>query len=311
MRRATSRDTAPRSWSSLTFALISIRRETPWRFGSRSDCLRCHNAWAGEALTLGKQQLGGRGVDGASELDRLNELGVLKLKGQPDRSLRPIVNPYDQSGAVADRARSWLHVNCSACHRFGAGGAVAIHLNFDKPLTEMRSLDEKPTRGDFGLLGGRVIASGDPYRSALLYRISTEGSGRMPHLGSRLVDEAGVRLVRDWILSLPQPQAGDRDLAAARQLAEQNAALLLRTQGEGRHDAIGKLLGNANGCLALLNEATGPAQRSEAAVAAASHTNALVRDLFQRFLPPEQYDVWKDLVLNFNPNMFGDSTPTQ
>ena len=29
------------------------------------------------------------------------------------------------------------------------------------------------------------------------------------------------------------------------------------------------------------------------------------------FLPPEQYDVWKDLVLNFNPNMFGDSTPTQ
>jgi outer membrane biosynthesis protein TonB len=29
------------------------------------------------------------------------------------------------------------------------------------------------------------------------------------------------------------------------------------------------------------------------------------------FLPPEQYDVWKDLVLNFNPNMFADATPTQ
>ena len=28
------------------------------------------------------------------------------------------------------------------------------------------------------------------------------------------------------------------------------------------------------------------------------------------FLPKEQYDVWKDLVLNFNPNMFGD-TATQ
>ena len=29
------------------------------------------------------------------------------------------------------------------------------------------------------------------------------------------------------------------------------------------------------------------------------------------FLPQEQYEVWKDLVLNFNPNMFADATPTQ
>lgn len=29
------------------------------------------------------------------------------------------------------------------------------------------------------------------------------------------------------------------------------------------------------------------------------------------FLPQDQYDVWKDLVLNFNPNMFVDATPTQ
>lgn len=29
------------------------------------------------------------------------------------------------------------------------------------------------------------------------------------------------------------------------------------------------------------------------------------------FLPLDQYDVWKDLVLNFNPNMFADATPTQ
>lgn len=29
------------------------------------------------------------------------------------------------------------------------------------------------------------------------------------------------------------------------------------------------------------------------------------------FLPKDQYGVWKDLVLNFNPNMFADATPTQ
>ena len=29
------------------------------------------------------------------------------------------------------------------------------------------------------------------------------------------------------------------------------------------------------------------------------------------FLPKDQYDVWKDLVLKFNPNMFADATATQ
>jgi colicin import membrane protein len=29
------------------------------------------------------------------------------------------------------------------------------------------------------------------------------------------------------------------------------------------------------------------------------------------FLPKDKYDVWKDLVLNFNPNMFAEATPTQ
>lgn len=29
------------------------------------------------------------------------------------------------------------------------------------------------------------------------------------------------------------------------------------------------------------------------------------------FLPQDQYDLWKDMILNFNPNMFPDATPTQ
>jgi hypothetical protein len=29
------------------------------------------------------------------------------------------------------------------------------------------------------------------------------GLGRMPHIGSRVVDERAVRLVRDWIRELP------------------------------------------------------------------------------------------------------------
>ncbi len=279
------------------------RRETPWRFASRTECLRCHNAWAGETLTLNTMQLSnplapslspsegervphGR-VRGTSELQRLESLGVLRVKSPPRKS-DVLAHPYEDTAPLGDRARSWLHVNCAGCHRFGAGGAAAIQLNYDKRLNELRALDEKPTRGDFGLLAARIIAAGDPYRSTLFYRIATEGAGRMPHLGSRLVDEAGVALVRDWIRSLPPRETSDADVLSARRRTDEIAALLARNDPA----TAPRLLADMNGALALLTTVGSRSEfsnlKSEITTAAAAHTNALVRDLWQRLLPPEQ-----------------------
>src|SRR5207247_9742499 len=133
-------------------------------------------------------------------------------------------------------------------------------------------------------LGARVIAPGDPYRSVLFYRISTEGSGRMPHLGSRLADEAGLRLVRDWIRSLPSKMDDSPEAAAARKRAAENATLLARCRGEHRREALANLLACTSGCLTLLGEVSEPALLTEIAANAAAHTNVLVRDLFQRLL---------------------------
>ena len=261
------------------------RRDLPWRFGSRADCFRCHNSWAGETLSFSWLQLNTPGA--TAEWERLEQLGVLRVKDAPKRPQR-LADPYDETRLLAERARSWLHVNCAGCHRFGAGAGVPSQFAYDQPVEKSRALDAKPVRGDFGIAGARVIAPGDPYRSTLLYRISTEGLGHMPHLGSRLVDEPGVRLVRDWIRSLPPATETDAAVAASRQSAEQNARWLAQLNGEKRHEAVTKLLGNLSGCLALLCETTDPALRLEAATLASTHTNALVRDLFQRLLPPDQ-----------------------
>ncbi len=315
------------------------RRETSWRFHSRAECLRCHNAWGGEALTLNWLQLNaplirssdaesdsetskprGRdslapsereraGVRGPSEMHRLQELGVLHTRNPPEPSMA-LADPYDPALPPTDRARSWLHVNCATCHRFGAGGAVAIHLNFDKPVREMRAIDEKPARGDFGLVGARVIAPGAAYRSTLFYRICTEGSGHMPHIGSRLVDEAGSRLVFDWIQSMEKATPIKEDAMAARRLVELNASLqdqftrLGRETGVARLELVRDILGSMNGALGLqdvLSRIGGDAKsgrkrtgtpdfafRNKVAALASTHTNALVRDLFQRFLPHDQ-----------------------
>ncbi len=257
-------------------------RETPWRFMSRAECLRCHNAWAGETLTLNWLQLGAKNTSGANRtaLENLVAAGVVKVKVKPEQSAA-LVNPHDTSQPVTERARSWLHANCSACHRFGAGGAVAIHLNYDKPSNEWRAIDERPRRGEFGLDDARIIAAGAPYRSALFYRLFTEGSGHMPQIGSRLVDDVGARAVRDWIRSLPSSgsnrvprSAGPEEIFAQTSGALRLLDLITEVPpGLARHPAELEKHRKV---------------RDDFAARAAAQTNAMVRDLFQRLLPASQ-----------------------
>ncbi len=266
------------------------QRVTPWRYMTRAECLRCHNAWAGETLTLNWLQLGSPDAPD-SQLQTLVSAGVLRLRDAP-ATADTLAFPYDDTFTLAERARSWLHVNCSPCHRFGAGGAVPLLINHEKRLAETRALDTKPLRGDFGLVAARTIAPGDPFRSVLLRRIASEGAGRMPHIGSRLVDPEGFRLIRDWIESLdPTDATGTApDSRAAATLRAEIQRQRAAVSGSNPEAAIAALLATGNGSLALLDALPDepPSVRATAARLANSHTNLLVRDLFQRLLPPEQ-----------------------
>ena len=255
------------------------RREIPWRFHSRAECLRCHNAWSGETVGFNWLQLNATAPDG--EFRRLEKLGLMHSTNAPT-SQASLVNPYDATKPLEDRARSWLHANCAACHRNGAGGAVPAHLNVDKKLSELRVLDAKPTRGDFGLSDARVIASGRPYSSALLWRITTEGAGHMPAIGSWTVDEAGVNLVRDWTSNMQLASLGLGNLERFRL---------------GVVDSSSHALGLS---LQLMGAKSTNQVAAQLVPAALQSTNALVRDLFQRFLPPEQRR--RTLGSDFAPN---------
>ncbi|MGE3313073.1 MAG: PQQ-dependent sugar dehydrogenase [Limisphaerales bacterium] len=287
-------------------------RPTPWRFMSRGECLRCHNAWAGEALTLNPLQLGaptppprprGRPPRSApatnptttgpgpetSEFVRLTRIGALRGEARRGRPVT-LVDPHDTDAPLEDRARSWLHANCSACHRFGAGGAAALRLNREEAPEQLRIFDVRPTRGDYALAGARIVAPGDPWRSTLLYRIATEGAGRMPHIGSRLVDEQGLAPVRDWIRSLPEPTADPKPSSDDRIALARTRALkdLIRENAVSDLESMSRLLADMNGALAAVVE-PGRAQRLPALQNAANaHTNALVRDLLQRYLSPDR-----------------------
>src|SRR5262249_2036582 len=100
-----------------------------------------------------------------------------------------LTNPYDPAAGLDARARSYLHVNCSHCHQFGAGGTADLELRFGRPLEQTKTLEVRPVQGTFEIPGAHILSPGDPYRSVLFYRMAKLGRGRMPHLGSEMVDD--------------------------------------------------------------------------------------------------------------------------
>jgi putative heme-binding domain-containing protein len=167
-----------------------------WTFPARGECGRCHNSWSGFALGFQPPQL-------TAIASRAAEPAALSLGLVDHAFFERSAARLKANGPVEDRARAWLHANCAHCHRQNGGGSVAIMLNAELALNETRLVEERPFRGEFGLPEARVIAPGVPWRSVLLNRVMRSGSGHMPATGAREPDPDAIRLLRDWIASMP------------------------------------------------------------------------------------------------------------
>ncbi len=190
------------------------KREQTWSFASRTQCLTCHTPWAEVTLAFNPDQLN-KPVGGKNQLVTMCDLGMIERLDKAKKpkeaftdantaKLPKHTDPHDDKAKLDDRARSYLHVNCSHCHRNGGGGSVPFELTKGSDLKQV--LDVKPTRGDFGLSEARIIKKGEPFHSTLLFRMAKFGKDRMPHIGSELPDREGLRLVDLWIRGLgPSP----------------------------------------------------------------------------------------------------------
>jgi uncharacterized repeat protein (TIGR03806 family) len=177
-----------------------------WLFPSPIQCLRCHTVEAGRSLGLEIAQLNkthtypqtGRTVN---QLVLLGELGLLD-KPLGDPSLLPrLADPYGNDSPDS-RARSYLHANCSFCHRPGASPQTQHDLLFSTRFASMNVCNAAPLVSDLGYPNMRLLAPGDPARSLLSVRMQRLDGMRMPPLASSQVDLPGVRLVNEWIRSI-------------------------------------------------------------------------------------------------------------
>ena len=185
-------------------------RERVWQFQSRSQCLSCHSSWSEYALAFQPAQLSRNAPDGHNQLAAFTQGGLIHRVGSDGKPLPPfdgesvekekkLVDPFDAKEPLEARARAYLHVNCAHCHAFGGGGAVDLRLQWSATSAEMKAIDVRPTRGDFGLPDACIIKAGDPTASTLYFRMAKFGRDRMPHIGSDLPDEAGMKLLAEWI----------------------------------------------------------------------------------------------------------------
>jgi putative heme-binding domain-containing protein len=276
-------------------APAGIRKQT-WTFAGRGACAQCHNPWAQSVLGFTVEQLD-RPMAGSGQLAELMRMGLLTRvdgKGQPQtappplRAKEPYSSPDDPAGNLASRARSYLHVNCAHCHQFGAGGTAQIDLRFSSRPEDLKAIDRPPVQGSFGIADVRLIAPGDPFRSVLYYRMAKTGSGRMPHIGSEVVDRSGLALLHDWIRSLPAKHPNPLSDAEAADLAVLCGSA---SDPAARIRALDRLLATTSGALRLaraLDAGDVPAELRKLVVEAATRrTDVAVRDLFERFLPAE------------------------
>lgn len=243
-----------------------------WHVNAVNECKLCHNAGSRFVLGFVPNQLdlasGGASSNGG-QLRRLAELRAIAAAASPsaDDPSR-LVDPHDPSQSLDDRARSYLHANCGMCHHPGGNAIVSFYLRRDLPFDKLNT-NKGTGIGTFGLSDAKLIVPGEPYRSILLYRMSKLGYARMPYIGSRVVDGAGVALIADWIRSLP----GESGTAATSEASNAPIAERVKTTG----DALALVNQMHRGAL---NEAD-----FAAAVQAGSAASSDVRGLFDTFIP--------------------------
>jgi uncharacterized repeat protein (TIGR03806 family) len=179
-----------------------ITKQT-YRFPSRAECTLCHTNAAKFALGVSTMQMNRdhdySGVI-ANQLATLEHIGLFtkKLPKAP-ADLPKLADFNDESLPVAVRARSYLHSNCAHCHMKWGGGNAEFKLLSTITVPEMGIVSVKAAHGDFGIKGAKLLVPGHPEQSVIHHRMAMTGLGRMPHIGSKVVDEQAVRFVGEWI----------------------------------------------------------------------------------------------------------------
>lgn len=182
---------------------------------SRSDCRACHEPGGTPVLGFNALQLSDD-RDPLALHARPLEPGMVTIRELDRRGLlsppRPdLVAAPPRVHARSPRERAvlgYLSSNCGTCHSgrgpLGSLGLVLAHRSDADP--EPAIVTAVGVAGQYVVPGltpdsSRRIAPGDPDASVIAHRIASRSpSSQMPPLGTAVVDEQALALIRAWII---------------------------------------------------------------------------------------------------------------
>jgi len=171
-----------------------------WLVPSSAQCMQCHTAVVGQTLGPELGQLDGdfRYPTGRvrNQLDTLSHIGMFSAHPGVGTAYPSL---DDETATVQDKAKAVLHANCAGCHQPGGSGGSALDFRYSTPASLMGACNVLPTADTLGVTGANLITAGDAERSMIAVRMGTRSLGQMPPLGTALVDEDGLAVVREWI----------------------------------------------------------------------------------------------------------------
>ncbi|GEQ84916.1 hypothetical protein ULMS_04240 [Patiriisocius marinistellae] len=139
-----------------------------------------------------------------NQLQKLIDFGYLEdnLPG----TIETMVDWEDTSQPLEIRVRSYIDMNCASCHiEGGQAGYRGIRLAYgDTTNPENFGICEDPDTPIPVLFDKKIIEPGNAEESILYYRMSvSQEQYRMPQQGRQIAHEQALRMIAEWINSLP------------------------------------------------------------------------------------------------------------
>lgn len=170
-----------------------------WSYPSTAQCFTCHSDAAGRSLGLEVRQLNSVGTYGALRANQLNTLNHIGVLSGNMAALDAYVPVSIAAVPVEVRAKSYLAVNCSNCHRPGGPGRGTMDARFDTPLADMGVCNRAPEHGNLDVAGSTLLTPGNHMSSVMWLRMSQREADFMPPIATKLPDAPAAALLAEWI----------------------------------------------------------------------------------------------------------------
>ena len=179
-----------------------------WHYPSGSQCFECHTNAANislglETLQLNRAQTYPSSGKTANQLDTFQTIGLFSAPLSQQQRSNGLSSIDDASVSFEIRAKSYLHANCSQCHRLGGSTPSAMDFRFTTSLPDMNICGVDPQEGNLGMDGIKLLDPAGTFlqpNSAIIARMaSLDETIRMPPLATEIADDTALFVLKSWV----------------------------------------------------------------------------------------------------------------